>query len=301
MQKTTGAQADPTLLGGWYGQSKTHKTSTALYAPPSMRPVAFLDTDRGARLRLKLLTMPRAQRDKLEVVESVPEYAGDWMKKDIDFYNPGFDEQGRPCGNYWNDCFEFAASIASNYKLVVVDTLSTMATQVLKEVVSYDYGGTSKDTKRLSVGKGKAATVHPIMSDYGFAQDRVFDFITMLDEQPCHVVLISHERTGEIKDAESTKRILAGPRTIGTAQLEMIPAMMDVVLRFENRFDGRTKTNQAYVRSRNHNFYLAGDRSGLFADGLPLDPKNLWDRLIQMIGMSQADVAQAVAAQETKA
>jgi hypothetical protein len=125
------------------------------------------------------------------------------------------------------------------------------------------------------------------MSDFGFAQDRVIDFIKLLDEQPCHVVLLSHERTGEIRDAESTKRILAGPRTIGTAQLEMIPAMMDVVLRFENRFDARTKSNMAYVRSRNHNFYLAGDRSGLFADGLALDPQNLWERLVKMVGMSQ--------------
>ena len=186
---------------------------------------------------------------------------------------------------------EFAIKVVPDFKLNVTDTLSKMSSEILREVTGYDYEGTDKVTKRLAIGKGVGKTVHPVMTDFGFAQDRIMEYISTLNDGPSHSLLISHERTGEVKEAENTKRVLAGPRTVGTALLEIVPSVLDLILRFENKFDRNKKVNQAYVRSRNHNFYQAGDRSGLFEDGVVLDPKDLWERLVTMISMSKGDGA----------
>jgi hypothetical protein len=287
VRQVKGAKALPTLLAGIYGLTKTYKTSTYLFAPPELRPMCVLDTEHGAFMRLRLFTMTEEERQNLGVAEHIPEYAGPWMSEDIEFFYPGVDEDGNPNGKYFEDCMEFAMKVAPDFKLNVTDTLSKLSTEVLKQVTGYNYEGTDKVTKRLSIGKGAAQTVHPVMTDYGFAQDRIMEYISTLNDGPSHTLLISHERTGEIKEAEHTKRVLCGPRTVGTALLEIVPSVLDLVLRFENRLDRETKKNKAYIRSRNHNFYQAGDRSGLFKDGMELDPQAMWKKLLAMIEMSK--------------
>ena len=55
LEKVSGAQAKTSLLALLYGQAKLKKTTTALAVPPEMRPVAYLDADKGARIRAKIL------------------------------------------------------------------------------------------------------------------------------------------------------------------------------------------------------------------------------------------------------
>jgi hypothetical protein len=263
-----------------YGQTKLFKTSTYLAAPPSLRPMAVLDADRGAKMRLRVLSMSQEEREKLGVKEPVPEHYGPWIAEGIDFYYPD-------PANWYADCFEFCTKIAPDYKLVVPDTLSRIAEKILDEVKGINYEGTDKQTKRIKVSKGGVETIHPTMSDYGFAQDRVMELVTALDDSPAHVLLITHEKTGEVRDTEAVKRVLGGPRTVGNALIEVLPSIVDVVLRFEPRSvieDGKQAIKTA-IRTRNHNFYLAGDRSGLFEDGEILDTKVFWEKLQGTIQM----------------
>lgn len=285
MKKVTGAQARPTLLALIYGQSKTRKTTTGLFVPPEMRPCAFFDVDRGAFMRLQLLTMSKEERDALGVVEQIPEEAGPWMREGIDFFYP---EEG----SLFGDAMEFCTTVAMDYKTIIIDSLSAMAAGFLDEVKSAPFAGTDKQTKRVKVVVGGRETVHAIPADYGFAQDRVMEIISAADRSPAHVLMISHEKTGEIKENDVTSRVIAGPRTVGNALLEMVPAVTDVVLRFETKRKAGGPP-MTVVRSTNHNIYLAGDRSGLFKDGEELNPVAFWERTMKLIGMGQSKETEA--------
>lgn len=285
MERVDGGAAKPTLLAALYGQAKTYKTSTYLAAPPEWRPMAVLDTDRGVRLRLAMLAMDPKRRAELGVSEEVPDHYGPWMKDGITFFYP--DPK-----TWYQDCFEFANNVAysGEFKMCVCDTLTHMAEGCLKEVKNTQYGGTSKATKRIEVKSGSVSTVHPTKADFGFSQDRVRDFITALDNSPAHVLLIGHERTGEVSDSENRKRLIGAIRTIGTAQLETIPSILDVVLRLENQVRGPGKS-ELVLRTRNHNFFVAGDRSGLFKDGEPHDVVSFWKRLSGVVDMASSNDA----------
>ena len=283
MERVDGGAAKPTLLAALYGQAKTYKTTTYLAAPPEWRPMAVLDTDRGVRLRLAMLAMTKARRLELGVSEDVPEHFGPWMRDGITFFYPNPE-------TWYQDCFEFANKIAysGEFKTCVADTITHMAEGCLNEVKHTQYEGTSKQTKRIHVKSGTVETVHAIKGDYGFAQDRVRDFITALDNSPAHTLLIGHERTGEVSDSDNRKRLVGAIRTIGTAQLDTIPGILDVVLRLENRVKGPGKT-ELVLRSRNHSFFVAGDRSGLFEDGEPHDVTTFWKKLSGVVDMASAE------------
>jgi len=275
-----------------YGQAKLYKTTTALCAPPEFRPMAFLDTDRGAKIRLALLTMSKAQRDSLGVAESIPEWIGPWITKDVDFFYPD-------ARTYYEDCFEFATRVAADYKLVVLDSASRMADAFLKQVANTQYSGVSGETKRVRIGQGPSATVHATMSDYGFAQDRVMEIVTALNDGPAHTLLISHEKTTQFEEGDPpvVKRVVGGPRTTGKALVEVLPAIVDTAVRVEarkepvkdaqGRLTGALK-HLVVMRTRPHDFFLAGDRSGLFKDGEELNPKLFWEKVSALIKMAQS-------------
>jgi hypothetical protein len=262
MKVVVGGEGSRTLLAMVYSMAKMYKTSLMLGAPPSMRPLAFLDTDRGARLRLNVLGTSQEERDRLGIIEKVPAYYGPWIKENIDFYYPELN-------TYYGDLWEFATKVATSgkYKTVIVDTMSRMGRDILTEIKGTNYGG----GKRVTIqGPGGASTTQATPGDYGLAQTRILEFIQALDDSPCHVLLTSHEKTGEIRDADTVKRVIGGPSSIGTALLETLPAMMDIVLRFEMR----NKTT--VLRTLNHNIFVAGDRGGLFKDGSVLEPESFW-------------------------
>jgi hypothetical protein len=55
--------------------------------------------------------------------------------------------------------------------------------------------------------------------------------------------------------------------------------------------DGKKRPEQQQsvaIRTRNHNIYIAGDRSGVFDDGEALDPKIFWKKLQQIVSMATA-------------
>jgi len=280
MQVVQGAEANPTLLACLYAQSKCLKTSTYLGAPKEWRPMAVLDTERGAALRLRILSMTQAERDAAGVNEPVDPHFGPWIREGITFFHPGRD-------TWYQDCWEFATKIAPDFKTVIADTLTQTAVRSLTEVKGMQYEGVTKETKRVHLKSGSVTTVHPTRSDYGFAHDRVMEFITALDESPAHVLLISHEKTGEVSDAEGkVKRVIGGPRTVGNALLELIPSIMDVVLRLE--VQGTGANTKLVLRSRNHNFFIAGDRSGLFRDGVVHNIPDFWAKLAGVVNMAKA-------------
>lgn len=287
MEKVSGAKANATLLAGLYWMAKMRKTTTALMAPPEFRPMAVLDTDRGAALRLRLLSMSPAQRAVLGVQEVMPAECGPWCAEGIDFYYPAEKQ-------YFQDCYDFANRIANEYKLVVIDTASTLCAEVLAEVTRTEYSGVRDGTKRMSLQTGTRTTVHPTMGDYGVAQDRFMEFLKGLDQSKAHVLCLFHERTGEVKDAEGVKRIVAGPRTTGVALIETVPSILDVIIRLETRMtrDGAGKMgNQIVMRTRNHNgIYIAGDRSGLFKDEDVFEPAVFWKKIAGLIALSGAPV-----------
>ncbi len=270
------------MLACVYAQSKCYKTSLYLGAPKEWRPMAVLDTDRGARIRLQMLSMTPEQRKSVGIQEPVDEYFGPWIREGISFFYPD-------AKNWYEDCWKFATEIAPKYTLSVVDTLTHMAIDTLKEVKGIQYSGTSGATKRVHLKSGSIETVHPTMSDFGFSQDRVMEFITALDSSSGHTLLVSHEKTGEIKDTNNMKRIIGGPRTIGNALLEIIPSLMDVCLRIEPQ--GTGSNIKLAIRTKNHNFFIAGDRSGLFRDGETLDVQTFWKKLSGIVEMSKDDKA----------
>jgi hypothetical protein len=238
--------------------------------------------------------MAKEQREKLGVAETVPDWMGPWMREDIDFFYPD------PT-RYYEDCWEFATMIAPKYKTAIIDSISRMGDGILKQVARTPYEGVTKETKRMKIGTGPSATIHPIMSDYGFAQDRIREIITTLDEGTAHVLLVSHEKTSEIKEGDITKRVMAGPRSVGNALIEVIPSIVDIAVRVEGRRvpvkDAGGKytggfAHEVVMRTRNHDIYLAGDRSGLFQDEEPLDPRIFWEKLTKLIQMAGADGAQ---------
>ena len=280
MKKIVGGSLNGSLFALLYGQGKVRKTTAALMAPTSWRPMAYLDTDRGAAIRLKVLATTAEERKAMGVVEVVPAACGPWMREGIDFFYP-------EKGTYFGDCFEFATQIAKEYKTVVVDTASRMADGILDEVKSTSYGASKS---RVTIGSGKIATVHPLPADYGMAQERVLEFLSALDNSPAHVLVLSHEKTAEIKEGADgvVKRTIAGPRTVGNALLEVLPAIMDVALRLEVRssFSAGKMSNSVVLRVANHGFYLAGDRSGLFTDGEEFDPMVMWERFGRFISMT---------------
>lgn len=279
-------QRDMTLLMMIYGQSKLYKTSLALFIPPELRPVAFLDADGGAKMRLALLTMTAQERDELGIVEKVPEGAGPWMREQVQFYRP------RP-ESYYEDCMRFAELPA--YTTKVWDSVSRGAEGMMKQICASKYTG--QDTKRVTLGTGQYATVHPTLQDYGCAQERVMNVVAALDEGLSHTVLLSHEKTGELDDGAGSKRVIAGPRAIGVALLEVLPSVCDVVIRLEPKTivqAGQQLTN-VVMRTRNHAFYLAGDRSGMFPDGAALDAPLLWKRVTKFIETVQGSEMQLTA------
>ena len=281
MKVVKGGEAVPTLFALVYSMAKMYKTSLMLGIPPALRPVAYLDTDLGARMRLNVLSKTPEERAATNIAEDVPDYYGPWIREGIDFFYP---EQG----NYYGDMWEFATKVCTSgkYKTAIVDTASRLGREVLNEVKNTDYGGGN----RLSIqGKKGDRTVQATMGDYGLAQTRILDFMMALNEAPVHVILISHEKTGEIKDTDTVKRVVGGPATIGTALLEIIPAMMDIVLRLENKpvkvkVDDKWKIgNRIAVRAMNHGIFTAGDRGGLFNDGDILDPRDFWNKMATVI------------------
>ena len=291
MEKVSAAKAKATLLALLYGQAKLKKTTTALAVPPELRPVAYLDADKGAGIRVKILSMTPEVRKRVGVVEEIHSSFGPWISEGIDFFYPG--------GNYFEDCWEFANVIIKKggYKTAIIDSASRMGDAFLKQVARTEYKGS--EGKRVKLGMGPSATVHPMLGDYGFAQDRVMDIIKALDDGPAHVLLVTHEKTAEIKEGDTTKRVLGGPRTIGNALLEVIPSIVDVAIRVEGKnspvrdakgvMTGGMK-RQVVMRTRNHEFYLAGDRAGLFVDGEELDEFVFWKKLTGLIELGTEEV-----------
>jgi len=269
VKRTKGGQLNSTLFSLLYGQGKLRKTTAALMVPPEFRPVAYLDCDNGAAIRLKVLSMTAEERKARAIIENVPATCGPWMQEGIEFFYPE-----KP---YYADCFAFATQLSKDFKTVIVDTMSRMADGILDEVKNTNYGAVSK---RVTIGSGALATVHPVPADYGMAQDRVMELLSALDHNEAHLLLISHEKAGEIKEGDVVKRTLAGPRSAGNALLEVIPSIVDVALRLTTKssfVDGKM-VNKVIVRSQNHEIFLAGDRSGLFPDNEEFDPALMWER-----------------------
>jgi hypothetical protein len=285
VKKVAGGQVNSTLFAMLYSQGKTRKTTAALMAPKEWRPIAYFDADKGAALRLKLLAATPEERTRMGTVEVVPPQCGPWMKEGVDFYYPEAEGGGRR--RYYEDCFEFATQIVKDYKLVVVDTMSRAADGILDEIKHTNYGAVKS---RVTMGTGKFATIHPVPADYGMAQDRVLEFLAALDNSPAHVLILTHEKTAEIKEGADgvVKRTLAGPRTVGNALLEVLPAIVDVALRLEvkSAFEGGKMSNKVVLRTTNHGFYLAGDRSGLFTDAEEFDPVVMWERFGRLTTMT---------------
>lgn len=294
MKKVSGVPASSPTGGMFlfYGGSKLWKTTTALMVPPELRPVAYLDADRGAYLRMKLLMMTPEQREAAGIVERLPEGSGPWVGEGIDFFYPEKE-------SYFADCLEFAIKEAPKYKLVVVDTLSHLGDNILREVVSTQYKNIKKaDELRMKMETpGGAATEHAVLSDYGMGQDRVMELFLTLDDAPCHVLLLAHEKTGEIREKGAAVRIQCGPRSVGNALIEKLPSYCDMALRFQPESSGKPgEPPKVVLRSINHGgMYIAGDRSGTVPDQHPLDPKDLWERMQRTIGLGEAKIA-AVAA-----
>jgi len=267
-----------------YSQGKMGKTSLMLAMPPEMRPCAFLDTDLGAQIRLKILGMTGPEREAAGVTENISPYYGPWIKEGIDFYYPSAD-------NYYGDLWEFATKIAPKYKSTVTDAVSRMSRSILDEVKSTKYGG----AKRLHIDRGGGTvSVQPNQGDYGLAQSRVLEYIEALNQSGAHNFLVSHERTAEIKDTDNVKRILGGPSSIGSALLEILPAIMDIIIRLEvksvkiKKGDKYVTGNRVVMRTANHNVFQAGDRSGMFEDGDVMDPEIFWKRITTMIAGAKA-------------
>jgi len=242
--------------------------------------MAYLDTDQGAAIRLKMLSATPEERTAMGVVEKVPEQCGPWMREGIDFFYP---EKGR----YYEDCYEFATEQSTQYKTIVIDTVSRMADGILDQIARTDYGAV-KSRVTVRAKDGTPSTVHPVPADFGMAHERILEIFASADHSPAHVLLISHEKTGEIREGEVVKRTVCGPRTVGNALLEVIPTIVDVALRLAIKTElvGGKLTNRVIVRSTNHDIYLAGDRSGLFADGEEFDPALMWERFGRLISMT---------------
>jgi hypothetical protein len=280
VKKITGGELKGTLFALLYGQGGMMKTTAALMAPREWRPMAYLDADRGAAIRLKMLATTPEDRERMGVVEKVAAGCGPWMKEGIDFFYP---EKGR----YYQDCFEFATQVAKGYKLVVVDTVSRMADGILDEVKGTNYGAAKS---RVTIGSGAHATVHPLPADYGMAQERVMELLAAMDASSAHVLVLAHEKTAEMKEGADgvVKRTIAGPRTAGNALLEVLPAVMDLGLRLEvkSAYSAGGLSNKVVVRATNHSFYLAKDRSGLFLDGEEFDPGAMWSRFGKIVNQA---------------
>ena len=280
MKKVAGGQLNNTLFAMLYGQGKMWKTTSALMAPAAWRPMAYFDTDKGAAIRLKVMATTPAERTAMGIVEKVPEVCGPWMKEGVDFYYP-------EKGHFYEDCFEFATQVANKYRTVVVDTASRMADGIMEEIKGTNYGAASK---RVTMKSGKLETIHPLPADYGMTQDRVMEFLGALDQSTAHVLVLSHEKTAEIKEGADgvVKRTIAGPRTSGNALLEVLPSIMDVALRLEvkSAYDAGKLVNKVILRTTNHGFYLAGDRSGLFTDGEEFSPMTMWERFGRLVSMT---------------
>lgn len=283
------------VFGLWYGQGKMLKTSLALLMPPMFRPIQYFDCDMGAKLRLRLLAMTVAEREALGVPPStIYDHAGPWIKEGVTLYQP---EES----TYYKDALDFAQVHAPKVTggSIVVDTLSRLADGIFEEIKSTPIvksGGKESDARaRLTTG-GDAVSYISTQQDYGLAQDRVMEFIkTLVDRnRDKHIWLISHEKTGEVKDSSGAGRVLAGPRTVGNALIEVLPSMVDIALRFEPRMvnqvvGGKMQQVQTVaVRTRNHNIYLAGDRSGLFQDGAVMNPEEVWAKFAQVVTLGAA-------------
>ena len=293
-----GTMADPTIYALWYGQAKMLKTSLALLIPPSMRPVDYLDADRGAQIRLRLMAMTAEEREAAGV-PWLPLYdlGGPWIKDGIRFYEP--EEK-----SYYKDLWDFATGIApkSDAKTVVIDTISRIGDGIMQEVTHTSLTSVKGDQKetRAKLSTNGVETIVPSQQDFGLSQNRLMEFLGLLQANCAHknVIIISHEKTGEIKDASGAGRIIAGPRSIGNALLEVIPSMTDIALRFEPKVSaqmveegGKKMMKQVQgvsIRTRNHNIYIAGDRSGMFTDGEILDPGTFWKKFEGIITLAQA-------------
>ena len=290
MKKVSGAAMRPSLLMCFYGMAKMWKSTTALMIPPEMRPVAYLDADNGAAMRLALLAMTPEQRTAMKVTEVLPEGSGPWVREGIDFYYPD------PTKSYYQQVWEFTNNIVPDYKTVIYDTMSRIGDSIMKEIIHTDYENVKNPSKmRMKLTSGNVTTTHAAISDYGFAQDRMMEIITAADKTNAHVILVSHEKAGEVKEGDTTKRTVGGPRSIGNALLEVIPSVVDIALHFQPQYVASTQGTKIVVRSRNHGFFQAGDRSGIFPDGADLDPVQLWQQTLDFIKLGEASKPAAVA------
>ena len=275
----------PTLLAGWYGQKGTLKTTTWMMAPEQFRPISVFDSDKGSLLRMAALGMTPEERTKLGGVQSkIFNDAGPWVKEGVTVH---------PCdpADPLGSCTRWANGDLDKEppKLLVWDTVATTARYFL------DQSKNSEGIKHLQRTIGGRTFNQASEADYGMAQGWVMDILRMLDARGCHVLLISHERTSEIKnrkkDQQEQGRIVVGPRVIGSAMTEELPTYLDLCLRFEakSKFDqqaGKLK-NFVQVRSMDHEgMYLAGDRSGLFHDEEELNPIELWKKIGALINMA---------------
>lgn len=280
-----------TIFECLYGQGKTMKTTTALLAPPSFRPIDYLDADKGAAIRLRLLSLTAEERTAAGV-EPNPLYekCGPWVGEGITFYVPE-DER------YYADLWEFVEAAAkSPSRLIVVDTISRIGDGILQEVTATPVEkADGKETAKAKLETpGGASTYIRTQQDFGLAQDRLMEWLKLLvDKCPNkNILLLSHEKTGEVKDSTGAGRILAGPRSIGNALIEVIPGIVDLALRLEPRVKmvqvagKQVQEATVAVRARNHNIYLAGDRSGMFKDGETFDPFDHWVRIERILRMN---------------
>ena len=271
----------PTLLGGWYGQKGTLKTTTWLMAPEEFRPISVFDSDKGTLLRMAALAMTKEERTAIGGVQSsIFDACGPWIKEDVHVAHCDPDKA-------MESCVKWAEDDSMKPKLLVWDTVATTARYFLDE--SKNSEGIAH-LKRTIGGRTFNQAGEP---DYGIAQGWVMDILRILDARDCHVLLVSHERTSEIKKRKKDKteqgRIIVGPRVIGSAMTEELPTYLDLCLRFEAKSEckGGKIRNFVAVRSMDHEgMYIAGDRGGLFHDEEELDPLALWKKLGTLVKMA---------------
>lgn len=279
--------ADLTLLAGIYGQKGTLKSTTWMLAPEEFRPIAVLDADRAAGLRLAGLAMPEERRKALGAPASLSG-VGPHLKNGVSIHVPK-----RVIA--FEDSLHWAAEEGAKAKLAVIDTANHLGLDFLSQVAR-EGAAAGMGEQRFILGQGNERSINPNRSDYMLAQDRVMKVIERLDDAPCHVLIICHESTVEIALNEDTKRVIAGPRLVTKPSAEWFPRYLDVLLRFKTKTtitsDGKLK-NAISVFSSNQDsgsaLYIAGDRSGLFDVEEELDPKRLWARFSALIDMAKGE------------
>jgi hypothetical protein len=250
-------------------------------APEEFRPISVFDSDKGTLMRMAALAMTPDERKAIGGVQShIFDACGPWIREGVHVTHCNPDKPMESCVNWAEDN-------SMKPKLMVWDTVATTARHFLHE--SKNSTGLKHLTRTINGRDYNQAGE----ADYGLAQGWVLDIMRILDARDCHVLLISHERTSEIKKRKQDKneqgRIIVGPRVIGSAMTEELPTIMDPCLRFEPKSefkDGKIR-NYVAVRSADHEgMYLAGDRGGLFQDESELDPIELWKKIGALVKLA---------------